>query len=642
MNEGGASADHNDPEKNWCFADFELSRQSGLRRDGEHVETEPKALDLLIYLVAHHERIIDKTELLDAIWHDEVVEEAALSQTVFKLRKALGDEARDPRFIATRHRRGYQFIAPLLHPQEKPVSATRSLFLTTAGLLLIAGIVFIGSLLYRTQTSDERAPPRLGFMPVESDLADTRADLLGKMFDDLLFSRLSHQKGLITRARGLGSMVIGSQPTDVMDYADEQQVDWVLRGKLAPGLKDDRVWLSMELIRIDDGVQQNFPLERFDLPLPEDDADYRQLLEARNRVAEEIGDYVGLAILRSTQTNHDPSSLESLRLALLAMDDLFRLSCGAQLPVQYMEEAVAIDPEFTFAWVLLGYAHFNQVWACGGDVSHLERAYEMAEKAISIEPTSVQALALEIQLLASLGRPDEALEKIVPAVRENPNSPMLNFYTGLLYNYTGLLDRSEAFLNRALALDPFLLSTDVSDPPQVLLYRGKWQRFLTLQASFDSSYHRFYRGYALWQLGDLDQARQVLGEFTGQVWQQDPFAAYGQSLLAIINHQPSRAVERVSATHDRRHGNGIRDGEMTFKEAWLMALAGRPGLALTYLETSVDEGFACNECIDNTPFAGLITDGQRLERLRQRIASRQQEIATRIPHGGIFETLSHQ
>ena len=314
------------------------------------------------------------------------------------------------------------------------------------------------------------------------------------------------------------------------------------------------------------------------------------------------------------------------------MDDLLRLSCGAQLPVQYMQQAVAIDPEFTFAWVLLGYAHFNQVWACGGDVSHLEQAYAMVQRAIAIEPTSVQAMALEIQLLASLGRPDEALEKIVSAVREYPNSPMLHFYTGLLYNYAGLLDRSEEHLNRALTLDPFLLSTDVSDPPQVLLYRGKWQSFLSLQASIDSSYHRFYRGYALWQLGDLDRAREVLDRFTGQPWQQDPFAAFGQSLLAIIDHQPDAAIARVSFIHERRHDNGIRDGEMTFKEAWLMALAGDTHRALSYLESSVAEGFACNECIDNAPFASLMATSQRFDTIRQAITARELSIAAKIPH----------
>ena len=290
----------------WWFDEFELSRQTGLRRNGEHVDLEPRALELLIHLVSNHEKIIDKTDLLDTLWGDEVVEEAVLSQTVFKLRKALGDEARQPRFIATRHRRGYQFIAKLTSPGLPTASQSGSLFTLMFGLVLIAGLILAGSLLYRNQAGVEPTPPRLGFMPVTSDLTDSRADLLGQMFDDLLFSRLSHQKGLITRARGLGSRVIGPQSTDVGRYAREQQVDWVLRGHLSPGLKTDRVWLSMELIRITDTVQQNFPLERFELPLPENDDDYRQLLAARNRVAEEIGDYVGLAILRSTRPAMTP------------------------------------------------------------------------------------------------------------------------------------------------------------------------------------------------------------------------------------------------------------------------------------------------------------------------------------------------
>lgn len=627
-----------DPQPSWTFNDYLLGEQIGLKRDGGLLEIEPKALQVLIHLVRHHHRVVSREELLDAIWTDEVVEEAVLSQIIFKLRKVLGDSARNSRFIATRHRRGYQFVAPVNTPSDVAAEPHRrsgqrrfrvllvTLMVVTAGLMLA---------LWRTHSNAPAEPlPTLGFMPIVTETEDSAAILLGQMFDDLLFSRLSDQPGLITRSRTIGSLQTEPLPEDVEVYARQQQVDWVLRGQLVEELIAGRVWLDMELIRIGESSNQNFPLDRYELPLPGEDASIEALLAARNRVAEDIGQYIGIAILRSSQSRHDPSSLESLRLFLLGLEDLSRLSCGGQLAVQYLRQAVEIDPQFTYAWVALGYAWFNEVWACGGDVQYLEQAYTMVQKALQLEPGNTQALPLEVQLLASLGRAEEALLKLLPAVREQPDSAILNFYASLLFNYAGNLEASETHLSAALQLDPFLLGTDVSDPPMLFLYQGDWQGFVDHQAAIDSSYHRFYRGYALWQLGDRDQATAVLRSFEASDWQQDPFAAYGQALLAILERQPERAAERARFTHQRRHANGIRDGEMTFKEAWLMALAGQPELALRYLSASVDEGFACNACIRNSPFGALPEDLPAYRNLIERIAEREQRLALAVQQQG--------
>ena len=73
-----------------------------------------------------------KDELLDAVWDDVMVGEGSLSQTVRELRLALGDDAREPRFIETVHRRGFRFIAPV---REEPVSsaAPESVFSSPVG-----------------------------------------------------------------------------------------------------------------------------------------------------------------------------------------------------------------------------------------------------------------------------------------------------------------------------------------------------------------------------------------------------------------------------------------------------------------------------------------------------------------------------
>jgi pimeloyl-ACP methyl ester carboxylesterase len=73
----------------------------------------PKVYALLHYLASHPGRLVDKRELLEALWPDVFVGDAVLKTAVRDLRKALGDDPRAPRFIETRHRRGYRFIAPV-------------------------------------------------------------------------------------------------------------------------------------------------------------------------------------------------------------------------------------------------------------------------------------------------------------------------------------------------------------------------------------------------------------------------------------------------------------------------------------------------------------------------------------------------
>jgi pimeloyl-ACP methyl ester carboxylesterase/DNA-binding winged helix-turn-helix (wHTH) protein/class 3 adenylate cyclase len=71
----------------------------------------PKALTLLEYLVSHPGRLVKKEELLEAVWPGVFVADGALKVCIREIRRALGDDARAPRFIETAHRRGYRFIA---------------------------------------------------------------------------------------------------------------------------------------------------------------------------------------------------------------------------------------------------------------------------------------------------------------------------------------------------------------------------------------------------------------------------------------------------------------------------------------------------------------------------------------------------
>ena len=88
------------------------------------VHLPPKALAGLRLLMAQVGQLVTKEALLEAVWPEAVVHEAALSVCISELRKALRDSAQTPRFIQTVHRRGYRFIGhlPTVAPPTLPPS----------------------------------------------------------------------------------------------------------------------------------------------------------------------------------------------------------------------------------------------------------------------------------------------------------------------------------------------------------------------------------------------------------------------------------------------------------------------------------------------------------------------------------------
>ncbi|MFK7920146.1 MAG: winged helix-turn-helix domain-containing protein, partial [Ilumatobacter sp.] len=93
------------------FDGFELSTaRFELRSGGTTNPIEPRAFDVLSYLLKNRDRVVSKEELLDTLWGDRFVGEAALTTAVRTARIAIGDNGKEQRLIRTVLRRGYQFV----------------------------------------------------------------------------------------------------------------------------------------------------------------------------------------------------------------------------------------------------------------------------------------------------------------------------------------------------------------------------------------------------------------------------------------------------------------------------------------------------------------------------------------------------
>lgn len=87
------------------------------------VSIEPKAFQVLLFLLENRGRLVEKRELLDAVWKETFVTENALTREIAQLRKALGENARDAKYIETVPTKGYRFIADVELKNGREVKA---------------------------------------------------------------------------------------------------------------------------------------------------------------------------------------------------------------------------------------------------------------------------------------------------------------------------------------------------------------------------------------------------------------------------------------------------------------------------------------------------------------------------------------
>lgn len=160
----------------YTFGPFSLDPEARvLLREGEPIRMAGKTLDTLLLLVQNRGRLVDKDELLSRVWAGSAVEEANLTQSIFTVRKILGDTPKDHRYIATVAGRGYQFVAPVTEitdgrgawqqTSSEPVRGPRHFaggiighHSKAAVLLIVTAILLTGVVSYLLRHPSKRAP----------------------------------------------------------------------------------------------------------------------------------------------------------------------------------------------------------------------------------------------------------------------------------------------------------------------------------------------------------------------------------------------------------------------------------------------------------------------------------------------------
>ena len=112
-------------KENFLVGDWRVFPPEGVLTRGEEiVRLEPKAMEVLVYLIMHTGEVVTRDDIEREVWHGAVIGYDAVTNAVIKLRKAFGDDTRQPAYIATIPKRGYRLLAPVR--RESPRCAVES------------------------------------------------------------------------------------------------------------------------------------------------------------------------------------------------------------------------------------------------------------------------------------------------------------------------------------------------------------------------------------------------------------------------------------------------------------------------------------------------------------------------------------
>lgn len=461
-----------------------------LYRDSTLLPLPPKAIDTLLALVGNHDRVVEKEELLKAVWPDTFVEEGGLARNISILRKALGDDGGEARYIETIPKRGYRFVSPVTEvvpngaagagPAPRRHPALRWLVPAGAAILLalVLAVLFRDRLGFPTHIHPRRVGS-IAVLPARNLANDPSQDYFPAGMTDEIKTKL-------TKIRDLRVIAVpATAGRTVAEFLKDQDVDAVLEVSV---LRDgDRVRTTAQLGDARSG--ELFWAEHYDRPV----ADTLALqTEVATAIAREIRSQLSPEEARLLSRSH-PVGSEAFNLYLQGRYAWNRRTeDGLRRAIGYFEQCARADPRFPLA-----YAGLADAYALLGSTGYdalppakaMPLAREAASKALALDPTLAEArttlayiamaydwdlnladthfrAALDLNpsyatahhwyahYWIAAGRPDRALEEMKRALDLEPSSLAIMVGVGWAHYFARNYDAAIAQYRRTLELEP--------------------------------------------------------------------------------------------------------------------------------------------------------------------------------------------
>ena len=378
------------------FGPFEFDRDTGeLRSSDKAIRLPPQQSTILGILASRPGRVVTRDEIRREIWSEDthVDFDLALNLCVNKIRFALNDDARAPRYVETLPRRGYRFVASVEQearkaeasvspPAPSPLRRLRWPLVVAAALAVVAGALLSDQLPFARSRRARSVPIRsLAVLPFQNLTKDPAQDYFVDGIHDALITELARLGGARVISR-TSVMLYRSTSKPAKQIARELDVDALVEGTVLR--VGDRVRITAQLVRGD--TDEHVWAASYD----RDARDVLALLgDVSQAVVGEMRATVG-GEAQSPSTSPaaaqavQPEVYEAYLLAQHAARPLSR--SGLETALSLYRKATTLDPRFAPAWGGLAFARVVQ--AFHGYVPAAEAVQEAREavrRALSLD-----------------------------------------------------------------------------------------------------------------------------------------------------------------------------------------------------------------------------------------------------------------
>ena len=433
--------------EDYQLGDWRISpKRNRISRGDRETGIKPKSMQVLNALADAGGEVLDRNELLEAVWPGMAVTDDVLTQSIVELRKAFEDDARQASVIETIPKVGFRLLLSVSVPD--PVSTKRQTSGRRFPVIWLLALVF-GAIVLWTYSSID-TPTRDQIVQVSSVptyVVLPFADLTGKndesQFAEGLSEEINYRLSSSPTLKVIGrtsSVVFRQRNNNIAEIGETLGVDYVIDGSVRRSGGMFRI--NAQLIDAADSTQlwsETFEYEVVDTLTAQDDL-AASILGA-------LRPYVGESTLnRPTANPNAYGEYISARMLLDAQDGHEALG--------RLHTALEYDPEFAEAAELLAFAFWQQSGVTVDPDEGRRQANEFASRAVGLAPNLKFAKALRALTVADNESYKLAIQLLDESWREQPsNSAPLRV---LIYEltYRGYVDEAFRYAREFMELDP--------------------------------------------------------------------------------------------------------------------------------------------------------------------------------------------
>ena len=405
------------------FGPFQLDpHERLLLRDAGAVPLPPKVFDALLLFVSRSGQVLSKDELLSRLWPDTIVEESNLTQSVYALRKALGDRPDGRPYIETLPRRGYRFVAEVRESaRREPSAPVRSLAV----------------LPFRSLGAEQHVYLRLGVA-------------------NAIITKLSRLQEISVRPTSAILKYVDRE-LDLAAIGRELGVDALLDGAFE--WADDQLRVTVQIVRSNGGT----PLlaEQFD-------EQFTNIFALEDSISERVTCALRLRLSSEEKKQITKRYTENVEAYQAYLRGRYfwdkRTEDGMKKAISYFEQAIALDPDYALALSGLADAYFLLgAYRALPPNECFPQSRRAAERALELDDTLAEAQCTLAYVKACYDWDWQAAERgFKRALAINPNYAIGHIWYSDYLSAVGRFEEALAEVRRALELDPLSLINNLN------------------------------------------------------------------------------------------------------------------------------------------------------------------------------------